>query len=155
MWLYWPNEYLYWLQLRSSWNERPWFRNRKARHLKVSIQVISSCNPHSNALHYSVNKPLHSADLSADNVRGGQIGRKVNIWPRRELIYNWRKEVHLIGSIHSNFAVIGPSFGPGLTNRHKNWAPEPPLLSECKYWHSWVFLRWTCHVTSYHVTLEK
>ena len=160
MWLFWPT--FYWLQLRSSWkNCRCWLRNRKARrmYLKVSTQVISSCNPLSNATYYSANKPLHTADLSADNVRGWLIVRKGNTWSRRKLSYNWRKQLHFVGSIHANFAVNGLSFRPGLkqnlTNRHEKWAPEPPLLSEYKYWRSWVLLRWTCHVTSYHVTLEK
>ena len=158
MWLFWPN--IHWLQLRSSWKEGPrWLRTRKARrmYLKVSIQVISSCNPLSNAIYYSANKPF--TQLICRLTMSAPGDRKVNIWPRRELSYNWRKQVHFIGSIHANFAVNGPSLTPGLkqnlTNRHEKWAPEPPLLSEYKYWHSWVLLRWTCHVTSYHVTLEK
>ena len=33
-WLFWPNQYLYWLQLRSSRNKGPhWLRNRKARRM--------------------------------------------------------------------------------------------------------------------------
>ena len=33
---------------------------------------------------YLVNKPLPAASISADNVRGWEIVRKMNIWPRRE-----------------------------------------------------------------------
>ena len=33
---------------------------------------------------YLVNKPLQAAGMSADNVRGWEIVRKMNIWPRRE-----------------------------------------------------------------------
>ena len=33
---------------------------------------------------YLVNKPLPAAGLSADNVRGWEIVRKMNIWPRSE-----------------------------------------------------------------------
>ena len=35
-------------------------------------------------LGYLVNKPLQAAGLSADNVRGWEIVRKMNIWPRSE-----------------------------------------------------------------------
>ena len=33
---------------------------------------------------YLVNKPLPAAGISADNVRGWEIVRKMNIWPRSE-----------------------------------------------------------------------
>ena len=33
---------------------------------------------------YLVNKPLQAAGMSADNVRGWEIVRKMNIWPRSE-----------------------------------------------------------------------
>ena len=33
---------------------------------------------------YLVNKPLPAAGMSADNVRGWEIVRKMNIWPRSE-----------------------------------------------------------------------
>ena len=33
---------------------------------------------------YLVNKPLQAAGMSTDNVRGREIVRKMNIWPRRE-----------------------------------------------------------------------
>ena len=33
---------------------------------------------------YLVNKPLRAAGMSADNVRGREIVRKMNIWPRSE-----------------------------------------------------------------------
>ena len=32
---------------------------------------------------YLVNKALQAAGMSADNVRGGEIVRKMNIWPRK------------------------------------------------------------------------
>ena len=35
---------------------------------------------------YLVNKPLQAAGMSADNVRGWQIVRKMNIWPRSEAL---------------------------------------------------------------------
>ena len=33
---------------------------------------------------YLANKPLQAAGMSADNVRGWEIVRKMNIWPRSE-----------------------------------------------------------------------
>ena len=33
---------------------------------------------------YLVNKPFQAAGMWADNVRGGEIVRKMNIWPRNE-----------------------------------------------------------------------
>ena len=33
---------------------------------------------------YLVNKPIPAAGISADNVRGREIVRKMNIWPRSE-----------------------------------------------------------------------
>ena len=44
----------------------------------VMCTVLAKC------LYYLVNKPLPAAGISADNVRGSEIVRKMNIWPRSE-----------------------------------------------------------------------
>ena len=41
----------------------------------VYLEIIAKC--------YLVNKPLQVAGMSADNVRGLDIVRKMNIWPKR------------------------------------------------------------------------
>ena len=49
---------------------------------------IANSEQINNSLHfarkYLVNKPLQAAGMSADNVRGREIVRKMNIWPRSE-----------------------------------------------------------------------
>ena len=57
------------------------------RQRTVILIRTMAANPHSviDVIgQHLVNKPLQAAGMSADNVHGGEIVRKMNIWPRSE-----------------------------------------------------------------------
>ena len=63
---------------------------------------------------YLVNKPLQAAGMSADNVRGWEIVRKVNIWPGSE-------------ASRANVKFWGQSLSQGIISRHTS-KPERGLF---------------------------
>ena len=52
--------------------------------IRLRLVNIGEYSPRLRLGEYLVNKPLPAAGLSADNVRGWEIVRKMNIWPRSE-----------------------------------------------------------------------
>ena len=65
-----------------------YFYNHLSNYTKTIIRLklvnIGEYSPRLRLGEYIVNKPLQAAGMSADNVRGWEIVRKMNIWPRSE-----------------------------------------------------------------------
>ena len=76
MWVWFPSQ-------ARSFTITPPQRILKFKWLKTYTQG-ESASMRNTDMDYLVNKPLPAAGISADNVRGREIVRKMNIWPRSE-----------------------------------------------------------------------
>ena len=61
-----------------------WGVGRRGQFRKIYEIVSDAFPPNDPTVSYLVNKPPQAAGMSADNVRGWEIVRKMNIWPKSE-----------------------------------------------------------------------